>query len=264
MAEKFTIRKANGHQVACVREIPPDAQRIAVVLHGFTSSKESPTVQMLLRRLPAAGIGVIAIDQPAHGQEESHAEELRIENCLDSLEAAEAFVVEQYPGREICYFGSSFGAYIIALYISMRPHRGRKAFFRSAAVNMPSLFIKEHPTEKEKELLRELEEKGYMQPSLDLGSPVKVTKGMMQDLSECDLFERFDPDRFGRHVLGMAHGAEDDVIDPAQARAFAERFAVPVTFFEHEGHSLSNNPATPERVADLAIRLYNGHDGHDD
>ena len=53
----FTIKKANGHSVACLEEIPFGAERIAIAVHGFTSSKESPTVQLLLRRLPAAGIG---------------------------------------------------------------------------------------------------------------------------------------------------------------------------------------------------------------
>ena len=118
----FTIKKANGHSVACLEEIPFGAERIAIAVHGFTSSKESPTVQLLLRRLPAAGIGVVGIDLPCHGVEESYEEELRIEACLNSLAAAERYVAERYPNAEICYFASSFGAFITALYISTRPH----------------------------------------------------------------------------------------------------------------------------------------------
>ncbi len=254
--EKFKLQKQDSGIVACVREIPEAPAGIAIVVHGFTSSKESATVQMLLRRLPDAGIGVVAIDLPAHGQEESKDEELRIEGCKDSLQAAEEYVVRQYPDAEIYYFGSSFGAYITGLYISTRPHRGRKAFFRSAAVNMPELFIKKNPTKEEEELLRELDQKGYIMPSLELGSPVRVTKAMFQDLAENNLFEIFDPNRFGVHQVAMAHGSMDSVIDPDAARRFAEKFEVPITFFEGEGHSLSNDPQTPERVADLAIALF--------
>ena len=185
----FTIKKANGHSVACLEEIPFGAEKIAIAVHGFTSSKESPTVQLLLRRLPAAGIG-------------------------------------------------------------------RKAFFRSAAVNMPSLFIKDDPTEEEKRLYKELDEKGYFMQGFGLGRPVKVTRGFIDDLSATDLPSLFTPDRFGPHRIAMAHGAEDDVIDPAAAAAFAERFDIKETVFPGEGHSLSNDLETPDHVADLAIELF--------
>ena len=252
----FTIKKANGHSVSCVEEIPYGADKIAVAIHGFTSSKESPTVQMLLRRLPAAGIGVVGIDLPCHGVEESYEEELRIESGIGSIEAAERYVAERYPDAEICYFASSFGAYLTALYISTRPHKGRKAFFRSAAVNMPSLFIKDDPTEEEKQLYAELDEKGYFMQGFGLGRPVKVTRGFIEDLKAADLPSLFAPDRFGAHKIAMAHGAEDVTIDPAAAAAFAEQFHIKETVFPGEGHSLCNDPETPDRVADLAIGLF--------
>ena len=252
----LTIKKANGHSVSCLEGIPAGAEKIVIAVHGFTSSKESPTVQLLLRRLPAAGIGVIGIDLPCHGVEESYKEELRIEACKDSVAAAERYVAERYPDADICYFASSFGAYITALYISTRPHKGRTTFFRSAAVNMPSLFIKDDLTEEEKELFRELDEKGYFWQGFGLGQPVKVTKGFIDDLSKTDLPSVFSPDKFGPHRIAMAHGAEDDVIDPAAAAKFAEQFHIKETVFEGEGHSLCNDPHTPDRVADLAIELF--------
>ena len=256
--EKFVLTKQDGRKTACAREIPEDPRGIAVVLHGFTSSKESPTVQLLLRRLPAAGIGVVAIDLPGHGTEESLQEELRIKACMDSLEAAEEYAAAICPGKDIYYFASSFGAYITALYLSTRAHRGKKAFFRSAAVNMPSLFAvdPEHPTEQQKKWLDELEEKGYICPSLDLGSSVKVTKSMLEDLAENDLFEKFSPKNAEPVRIAMAHGREDAVIDPKEAERFSRQFDIPVTFFDEEGHSLSNDPATPDKVADLAAAWY--------
>ena len=294
---KFTLPKLNGSRIACSIELPASSAdntapvfeeepvvvctedqkvpgTIVIAIHGFTSSKESPTVRMLQRRLPAAGIGVIGIDLPAHGTEESSLEELRIEACKDSIAAAEEYAAREFPEAEICYFASSFGAYITGLYLSSRPHRGRKAFFRSAAVNMPSLFILEESDPKYQEYMRDLAEKGFIQPSLDLGSPVKVTKAMLDDLAQNDLFEKFAPECFedlwtgtardasglsAEHRIEMAHGASDDVIDPDAARRFADRFGLKVTFFEGEGHSLSNDPGTPDKVADLAISLYLGN-----
>ena len=123
-------------------------------------------------------------------------------------------------------------------------------------MNMPSLFIKEDLNEKEQELYRELDEKGYFMQGFGLGRPVRVTRGFIDDLGENDLPSLFTPDRYGPHRIAMAHGAEDDVIDPAAAAAFAERFGIHETVFPGEGHSLSNDPETPDRVADLAIELF--------
>ena len=253
---KFTILKRNSCRVACVEEVPPGARKIVIAVHGFTSSKESPTVQLLLQKMPSAGIGVIGIDLPSHGMEDSYEEELRLGSCLDSVEAAEKYAVEKYPDAEICYFGSSFGAYTTALYISTRPHKGRRAFFRSAAVNMPSLFLKDSLTEEDERLREELEEKGYFMQGFSLGRPVKIVKSFIEDLDENDLFEKFDPDRFGPHKIAMAHGAEDPVIDPEAAARFSEQFHIGETVFAGEGHSLCNDPQTPDKVVDLAIGLF--------
>ena len=254
--EYIKIRKADSNIVPCVVEIPDHPKGIVIVIHGFSSSKECGTYKMLLRRLPEAGYGMIGIELPGHGKEEALQETLRIEGCKNSIEAAENYAAEKYPGTIIYYFASSFGAYITGLYISTRKHLGNKAFFRSAAVNMPRLIVKDNPTEKEKKYLEALNKKGYFDANMDLGAPVRITREMYHDLSSADLFEMFNPHRYGENAVAMVHGAKDNVIDPNTAMAFAEQFHIPVTILENEGHSLNGTPDTPERVADLAISFY--------
>ena len=256
--EYFKIRKKNGSIVSCVKEVPAHPEGIVIAIHGFSSSKESSTYRLLLDRLPSAGLGVICIDLPGHGTEEAAAETLRISGALDSIEAAEQYALSEYPGCRICYFASSFGAYLTGLYISTREHAGRKAFWRSAAVNMPDLFHKDDPTEKEKQQIRELETKGYFDTDMDLHRPVRITKAFYDELTEYDLFEIFDADRFGHHQVAMAHGKEDAVIDPEAAGKFAAKFQIPVTWFPGEGHSLSKDSLTPACVIDLAAALFKG------
>ena len=256
--EKFTIMKSSGSPAACVKEIPEYPEGIVIAVHGISSSKESSTVRMLLERLPAAGFGVIGIDLPGHGTAESAKEILRISGAIDSIEAAEKYALQEYPGHEIYYFASSFGAYLTGLYISTRKHAGRKAFWRSAAVNMPDLFHKENPTEEEKQQLRDLEEKGWFDTAIDQLSPVRITIDMYRDLEKNNLFEIFDADRFGKNQVFMAHGREDAVIDPAKAEQFATRFQIPLMWFDGEGHSLGGKRSTPLRVADTAVSFYRG------
>ena len=256
--EKFSIKKRDGNIVSCVKAIPAQPKGIVIAVHGFSSSKESPTTRMLLERLPDAGLGVICIDLPGHGTEESAKETLRISGALDSIEAAEQAALREVPGCEICYFASSFGAYLTGLYISTRDHAGRKVFWRSAAVNMSDFFRRKIPPETQRQWLKDLETKGYFDTNMDLHKPVRITKAMYDDLLQNDLFERFDRTRFGTHRILMAHGREDAVIDPEAAASFAAGFRIPVVWFPGEGHSLSNSSSTPCRVADLAVSLFTG------
>ena len=126
--EFFNIEKSDGNIVSCVKSIPDHPLGIVIAIHGFTSSKESSTCRLLIERLPEAGFGMVGIDLPGHGTGESSKETLRIPGAIDSIEAAERYVLQEYPGHEVFYFGSSFGAYLIGLYISTRKHAGRKAF----------------------------------------------------------------------------------------------------------------------------------------
>ncbi len=251
--ESLKIRKQDGNTVSCIMEIPDNPRGIVIAIHGFSSSKECSTYQMLFRRMPPAGYGVVGIDLPGHGFEESFQEELRIEGALNSIEAAEHYAAANYPGVKICYFASSFGAFLTGLYISSRPHTGRKAFFRSAAVNMPDLFVKKQPTTEDQQRLQELEEKGYFEANVETTKPVRITKGMYHDLETTDLFKMFHLKLYGENEVMMAHGAEDSVIDPNAARAFAKKFGIPIRFFENEGHSLTG---AAEQVADMAIEFY--------
>ena len=256
--EYIKIKKRDFNIVPCIKSIPEKPKGIVIAIHGFSSNKDCATYKMLLRRLPEAGYGMIGIELPGHGREEALQETLRIEGCMESIETTEKYISENYPGIEIFYFASSFGAYITGLYISTREHLGRKAFFRSAAVNMPSLFVKKNPSEKERRWLEELNQQGYFDANVDLGAPVRITKEMYHDLETNDLFEVFAPTRYGNNKVAMVHGAEDKVIDPNAAMAFAEKYHIPITVLQHEGHSLGGTRETPEKVADLAIAFYNG------
>ncbi len=256
--ERFIIQKKSGDTVSCVKEIPSSPEGIVIAVHGLSSSKESATVSLLLKELPQKGLGVIGIDLPGHGTAESAKEILHIPGATDSIEAAERYAVSLYTDYPIYYFASSFGAYLTGIYISTRMHKGRKAFFRSAAVNMPSLFIKDDPTEKEKEQLRQLDEQGWFETGVGDNAPVRITREFIQELAQTDLFEIFSPNAFGKHEIAMAHGENDSVIDPTQALRFAGMFEIPITMFKDEGHSLSNDASTPLKVAELAVELFLG------
>ena len=254
--EKIKLTKKDSHVISCITEIPKEPKGIVIAIHGFSSSKEGSTYQHLIKRLPTAGYGVLALDLPGHGREESAQELLRVEGALDSIETAEAFLTKAYPDVPVCYFASSFGAWLTGLYISSRAHKGRCVFLRSAAVNMSEFFSGETKTEQERQFMEDLETKGYFDISMEQNVSVRITKEMFEDFERSNLFELFEPDRFGHHEILMVHGEADQVIDPEAAKRFAKLFDIPLILFPEEGHSLSDHPETADRVIDLATELF--------
>lgn len=256
----FKLKKENGAVIPGLMEVPEGAGEIIIMIHGFGSQKDCATAQMLFRRMPPAGFGVVTYDQPAHGPDEASAEPLLIRNCLDSLRTVEDYVAEQFPDARIVYFASSFGAYITILYLSDHPHHGHKAFLRSAAVNMPLLILGPPGSEPDPAYQKELEEKGYI-VSQEGPAEVRIPAGFLEELAENDLTEKYRNRTYHDTRFEMVHGEKDSTIELTFARTFAERFGIPLTVIPDEEHTLSDHPQTPDWVADLAIAFYRSEAG---
>ena len=253
--KSLKLKKSGSTVIPCLMQVPENAGEIIIMVHGFGSEKNCATAQMLFRRMPPAGFGVITYDQPGHGPDEAREEPLLIENCLSSLRTVDRFAAEQFPDARICYFSSSFGAYITTLFLCGYPHQGHKAFLRSAAVNMPLLMLGPPGSEIDPVYQKEFEEKGYVVS--DVGpDAVRIPFGFLQGLKANDLAEKFRGRVYDDAVFEMVHGEKDSTIELPYARAFAEQFGIPLTVIPDEEHTLSDHPETPDRVADLAIAFY--------
>lgn len=242
------ILGANGYGIPCLYTIDGQEEMVCIVSHGFGSSKESATAQMLLQSLPKRGIGVFAFDFPAHGDSPVGGERLRIETCIQDLAAAEQRAIVLAPKAKVVYFSSSFGAYINFQYLAAGIGTGVKSFFRSAAVNMPELFT--HPTEEEQ---AQLQKNGFL--LLDgYTRPIKLTTAFLADLAGHDLFQCRRPQNT---ELCMIHGERDETILIEHAERFALQFDIPLTIVPGGDHSLSI-PGAPEQVLQLAAGFFEG------
>lgn len=258
--KKFTIIKKNGHKVPCICEIPKGCEKIAIVIHGMCSSKESANAAYLMNFLPERGIGVVAYDQPGHGEEEAKEEELRIGNCLESLSAVEEHLNVEYPEAEICYFGSSFGAYILGLYLASNLNSGSRAFMRCAAVIFSQMTLgrlEKLEEEGKGRIMKDLDEKGYVEVELGIEKPARFTRGFLEDLKANDLLKIYEKEPLAEDVkLYFVHGEKDPVVPVGAVQAFAAEHGYPITVVQGEEHSISNNPRSPKIVAELAYELF--------
>lgn len=219
-----------AYEIPYIENIKGDEKMIVIVVHGFNSSKQSVTAQRIFHEFPEQGIGVIAFDFPAHGESPAGKEELSVENCMADLETVEDYIKEKYPKAEIEFFCSSFGAYITLNYLTRHPDKACKVYCRSAAVDMPFLFDK---------------------PDVVEGVEL-VTDAFISNLKENDLFKIYRP---GAAVVKMIHGSEDEVIDYGAAKAFSEKFHIPMETVAGGDHRLSYS-GMPEKVMEEAVRFF--------
>ena len=245
--KSVTLQSIHGHAIPCHLTYSGE-DRLLIVCHGFGSSKSSPMVQALERTMPEKGIGVLSFDFPAHG--ESPVDELRETWCIDDLETVEAYAASLAPQGEVDYFASSFGAFTLLNYLSARPHRGRKAMLRSAAVAMGRL-AESWAGEKER---ADMEKQGYFIPDYDYVRPMRVTPLFLRELKERDLFQVYRP---GPTEIFMVHGGMDSVASPEDAREFAQRFGIPLLEIPQGEHDLMG-PGQLDRVLAAALDFFLG------
>ena len=253
--EEIKILKDNAMEIPALVQVEENPQRVIIMVHGFTSNKACATAELLFRRFSGQALALITYDQPGHG--DATYDVLSVSNCIDSLKTVEKYAEERFKGVPIGYFGSSFGAYVIGLYISTMAHKGDKAFLRSAAVNMPDLIIE--PLKKAwcSEIEKLLKEQGYIEPDLGLGDTVKIPAAFIKELNENNLFEKFDNEKFGHTEVEFVHGGKDPVVNINATRSFADKFGFKFNVIEGEGHSICDKAESPDKVADLAIEFFN-------
>ena len=227
MQQEWVVSR-HGYRIAC-RNNWDGQNQVAIVCHGFGSSKNSPMVQALDQTLPAHGIGVYSFDFPAHGESPVGEEGLRVPFCIDDLAEVEAHLLARNPQAEISYFASSFGAYITLLYLAQHPHRQRKAFLRSAAVTMPALAAGWLLNQRAQE---DLARQGYFVPQYDYVREMRITPAFLDDLAEYNLFTRY---RQGSAQVAMVHGGQDQVAPVKAAQRFATRFGAQLTILPQGG-----------------------------
>ena len=233
------------YEIPFIENLNGDEKQVVIIAHGFGSSMQSPTAQMVLDNLPKVGIGTIAFDFPAHGASTVDGDTLSVANCIADLGAVEEYVRTKCPKAKVSYFGSSFVAYITLLYLTDHPEKEGKAFLRSAAVNMHTVF--ENPTEAEAFAMAQ---QGHL--IINYGTPLKLTSKFVEDLKKHDLFELFEP---GAAEVMMIHGDSDETIEYNKAFAFAQKFDIPLITVEGGDHRLSQD-GMPEAVVMTAIDFY--------
>lgn len=241
------LRSRHGYAIPCRWDWQGE-QQVVIVCHGFGSSKDSPMAQMVAAALPPLGMGVVRFDFPAHGDSPVWQEGLRVPFCIDDLETVEQAIWAQAPQTKICYFASSFGAYITLLRLARDPRPDARAFLRAAAVTMPDLV----DSWLDDRARADLDRQGYFVPDYDYVREMRVTRDFLQDLAQGNVFAQWRQDLA---QLAMVHGTLDAVVPVAGPRRFAQTFGAALTELPQGEHPLMGE-GEAQQVLDLAKAFF--------
>lgn len=226
-----------GYEIPCMVQ-RTGADKTVLICHGFGSSKNSPMIQALHKELLGLGVDMVSFDFPQHGDSAADGKHLLVSCCLSDLQSVEEDILRHSPNTELIYFGSSFGAYITLLSLSNAPHADKRAFLRSAAVDMHQIILS---FLEEGSLSWQTDGSGdHMQDYCTMdwiyGRPFFITRAFVEELAQHDLLH---PGLDWNSVtLAMIHGALDCTAPLSKAQDFARHVGASLCVVPQGEHRL--------------------------
>ena len=194
----------NGRSIPVTEFISSDGP-VTVALHGFGGDRNSSVI----RRLAEKSGNVVCFDLPCHGDSTAPDGLLTVENCLLDLEAVISYVREKYEGREIRFFATSFGGYLLLLSLHLIKE-GERIVLRAPAVNMAETFLSVIAEMTEDELY----EKGSVVCGFE--RRIDVSAEFYTSLKRFDSFASCD------RPLLVIHGGRDGVVTVSDIDRYME------------------------------------------
>lgn len=237
------LQKADGGTIPIIWNVRKEHKLVLLCLHGFGGDKDSSVIAALMKGLDEDGVGVVTFDWPAHGESDAPDSELTVENCLVDLDLC-VKVIRQVTGKEISCFATSFGGYIATLYRMAHPDAFLRLILRSPALKMAEVY---------RGLLTDEEYERLMQGGKIVQGferKMQLDRRFYDSLKAHDAY-RVDPP-YPWNIM-ILQGDRDDVVDPNDIRAYAERYKekkMRLEILEGTDHRYGN-PGEKERVVEL-------------
>ena len=232
-----TLLRTDGHSIPYIRNLREEHSSALLCLHGFAGSKDSSVIAALRDSLDRKGVGVITFDWPAHGESDAPDDFLSVENCLSDLDHMVEWIRRQTDVPLSC-FATSFGGYLATLYRNDHPNAFERLILRSPALKMSKVFRGLLPDEDFAAMMRG--------EKIVMGYERKMSLGRDFYESLCG-HDAFSPDPPAPENILILQGDRDDVVDPADTIAYAERIGAGIRIFPGADH-LYQNPGEKARI----------------
>lgn len=118
------------NEINTIEYVPKNTNKVIIYVHGLGSDKTF--INRFYKQLNDNNIGVIAYDQPCHGDDMQDFINFSLNKCIDYLNKVINYTKEKY-NCNIYLFGSSFGGFVILNKLLQR--NINKTFLMCPAVN---------------------------------------------------------------------------------------------------------------------------------
>lgn len=235
-----------GYTIPTISWVGKEDQEILICVRGFGGGRYSTIVERIAQSLKPMGIGVFSFTWPAHGISDASGDMLTVENCLADMEDVVRFLKEEYPGKALSCFATSFGGFMAVVYHQKYPEEFEKIILRSPAVQMAGIIYHF--------MTPELREAYFAGEKLNFSfdeNPLILGREYYDSLLRYPVFE-MQVARPGKFTI--IQGDADEIVPPEDVRAFAERNGIPILWAQGADHQYTN-PGGQETVLDYTRQL---------
>ena len=226
-------------RLSAVLEKPAEeTEKIVIVLHGFSSTKDRPHNIQAAQAMREAGFATLRMDLYGHGESDGRFEKHTLQKWISNTMAA-IDAVYGMGYREVWLSGHSQGGLTAALTAAMETDRIRGLILRAPAFMIPECarkgnllgfdFDPDHIPER-MEVIKGLELEGAY---LRVAQTIHVEEAIS---------------RFKGPVL-IIHGDQDDTVPPEDSRKAAEQYAnAELAVMKGETHHFDMHPEEMQEI----------------
>ncbi len=214
MINNFEIRKKEGYEIKVTEYLPEEnkIEKVLVMCHGFSGSKNSDTIKMMAEKLITLNIAVVALDLPCHGESQVAEDEFNLKNTVEDI-----YIVTMYASKlskHVSIFATSIGAYFTLNLLQDNHFNYEKVILKSPAICMDEIFFNGGIITC---TLEQLKERGSVYAGF--GRQVKISYDTLIELKKNRLLEKYNKN----YNILILHATEDDTAPIEDAVEFAEK-----------------------------------------
>jgi len=234
MKEKLFFPNSKQQKICGILSNPTDDKEkpIIILMHGFSSSKESSTYPRLEEMLNTKKISTFRFDFNGHGESEGNFEDLTVSNGVDDALSAIKFLKEQ-GYQKIGLLGTSFGG-MVALITASRTDDLFLLILKCPVCNYFGKIIAKHT----KNDIDDWKEKGfitYQKPDKEL----RLNYSFYEDAENMNGYEAAKKINIPTFII---HGREDKAVPVEQSQKTCENIDdCKLEIVEKTGHDFSKN-----------------------
>lgn len=230
-----------------VKRFMPEGEakkEIFIIAHGFGSSKEGRSTEIIAKKLNDNNFIAVSFDFPGHGEAIESIEKLTVDNCISYINEVCQYVKKEFENHEISIFATSFGAYVtINKLIKEEANEFKNIVLRCPAIDMKNILVNVLINGK----LDTFQKEGKIQAGFE--KQKELSYSFYEDLCEHDVLKLYNK----KEKILILQGTEDAVAPIKDTYEFMQKDSENIKLIPLEGvkHKMTNKEV--EMVMDIVV-----------